>query len=154
MACGGNVDDVAAVRDLVGPDVELMLDCWMSLDVEYAVRLIEELRPFKLKWIEEALRSEDMDSHAELRRRVPWQTLATGEHWYTPVPFQHAASRRLVDVLQPDVMWVGGLTALACASAPSPTRRGWRSSHTPAPTNPTANTPATPCQAFPGANTS
>ena len=41
----GNVDDLAAVRDLVGPDVELMLDCWMSLDVEYAVRLIEELRP-------------------------------------------------------------------------------------------------------------
>ena len=115
----GNVDDVAAVRDLVGPDVELMLDCWMSLDVEYAVRLIEELRPFKLKWIEEALRSEDMDSHAELRRRVPWQTLATGEHWYTPVPFQHAASRRLVDVLQPDVMWVGGITALMriCAIA-------------------------------------
>ena len=62
-----NVEDIASLRDLVGPDVELMLDCWMSLDVEYAVRLIEELRPFKLKWIEEALRSEDMDSHAELR---------------------------------------------------------------------------------------
>ena len=96
-----------------------MLDCWMSLDVEYAVRLIEELRPFKLKWIEEVLRSEDMDSHAALRERVPWQTLATGEHWYTPVPFQHAASRRLVDILQPDIMWVGGITALMriCAIA-------------------------------------
>ena len=149
----GNVDDVAAVRDLVGPDVELMLDCWMSLDVEYAVRLIEELRPFKLKWIEEALRSEDMDSHAELRRRVPWQTLATGEHWYTPVPFQHAASRRLVDVLQPDVMWVGGITALMriCAIADA---AGLAVIPTPAPTSPTASTPATPCPAFPGANTS
>ncbi len=114
-----NVDDIAALRDLVGPDVELMLDCWMSLDVEYAVRLIEELRPFKLKWIEEALRSEDMDSHAALRDRVPWQALATGEHWYTPAPFQHAASRRLVDILQPDIMWVGGITALMriCAIA-------------------------------------
>ena len=50
---------------------------------------------------------------------MPWQTLATGEHWYTTVPFHHAASRHLVDIFQPDVNWVGGLTALVkiCAIA-------------------------------------
>ena len=114
-----NVTEIAALRELVGPEVELMLDCWMALDVDYAVRLIEELRPIRLKWVEEILPSEDMDAHAELRQRLPWQTLATGEHWYTPVPFQHAASHHLVDIVQPDIQWVGGLTPLVriCAIA-------------------------------------
>ena len=91
----------------------------MAFDVEYAVRLAEALRPYKLKWMEETLRSEDFDAHAALRQRVPWQTLATGEHWYTTVPFQHAASRHLVDIFQPDINWVGGLTAITkiCAIA-------------------------------------
>ncbi len=114
-----NVDMVASTREMVGDDVELMLDCWMAFDIEYAVRLAEELRPYKLKWMEEMLRSEEMDSHAQLRQRLPWQTLATGEHWYTSVPYQHAASRHLVDIFQPDINWVGGLTAITkiCAIA-------------------------------------
>ena len=114
-----NVELVAGTRELVGDEVELMLDCWMAFDLEYAVRLGEELRPCKLKWMEEVLRSEELDAHAELRRRLPWQTLATGEHWYTTAPFQQAASRFLVDILQPDINWVGGLTALVkiCAIA-------------------------------------
>ena len=114
-----NVEMVASTRELVGPDVELMLDCWMAFDLEYAVRLAEELRPYKLKWMEEMLRSEQMDAHGKLRERLPWQTLATGEHWYTSAPFQHAASRHLVDIFQPDINWVGGLTAITkiCAIA-------------------------------------
>ena len=107
-----NVELVAKTREQVGPKVELMLDCWMAFDVEYAVRLAEELRPYKLKWMEEMLRSEDVDAHAQLRQRVPWQTLATGEHWYGTTPFQHAASRHLIDIFQPDINWVGGLTAI------------------------------------------
>ena len=114
-----NVEFIGSTRELIGDDVELMLDCWMGFDIEYAVRLAEELRPFKLKWMEEILPSEDFDAHAELRRRVPWQTLATGEHWYTTVPFQHAASKHLVDIMQPDINWVGGMTAIVkiCAIA-------------------------------------
>ena len=114
-----NVEFIGSTRELIGDDVELMLDCWMGFDIEYAVRLAEELRPFKLKWMEEILPSEDFDAHAELRRRVPWQTLATGEHWYTTVPFQHAASKHLVDIMQPDISWVGGMTAIVkiCAIA-------------------------------------
>ncbi len=114
-----NLELISGVRDQIGPRIELMLDCWMAFDVEYAVRLAEELRPQKLKWMEETLRSEDFDAHLELKRRVPWQTLATGEHWFTTVPFQHAASRHLVDIFQPDINWVGGLTAIVkiCAIA-------------------------------------
>ncbi|MGV3722919.1 MAG: enolase C-terminal domain-like protein, partial [Actinomycetota bacterium] len=74
-------------------------------------RLAERLRPYRLRWIEEALIPEDLDSHVELRQRLPWQALATGEHWYTPVPFQWAAAHRVADILQPDIAWCGGVTA-------------------------------------------
>jgi L-rhamnonate dehydratase len=101
----------ATTRELIGPAVDLMLDCWMALDVEYTVRLAERLRPYRLRWLEDCLIPEDFEGFAELRRRLPWQGLATGEHWYATQPFAIAAGRRLVDVLQPDVLWVGGVTA-------------------------------------------
>jgi len=83
-----NEELVAKTRDLVGDDVEIMLDCYMAFDVDYTVRLAERLRPYGLKWMEEYLIPEDMDGHADVRARLPWQTLATGEHMYTPWPFK------------------------------------------------------------------
>ncbi len=106
-----NAELVARARDLIGPKIDLMLDCWMAFDLEYAVRLAERLRPYGLRWLEDCLTPEDLDGHIELRRRLPWQGLATGEHWYTPSPFAYAVSHRVADVLQPDVEWVGGVTA-------------------------------------------
>ncbi len=103
---------VAGAREMAGEDVELMLDCWQTFDVDYTVRLAEMLRPYRLRWIEEALPPDALDAHRELRRRVPWQSFATGEHWYGTTVFQHAAAHHLVDVFQPDVNWVGGLTAV------------------------------------------
>lgn len=101
---------VARVREQIGDQCELMLDCWMAFDVEYTVRLAERLRPYRLKWMEECLIPEDFDAHIALRQRLPWQTLATGEHWYTHVPFQWAASHGVADILQPDINWCGGVT--------------------------------------------
>lgn len=105
-----NEEFVAQTRDQIGDECELMLDCWMAFDVEYTVRLAEALRPYKLKWMEECLIPEDFDAHVALRQRLPWQTLATGEHWYTHVPFQWAANHKVADILQPDINWCGGVT--------------------------------------------
>jgi L-rhamnonate dehydratase len=106
----GNEEFVAQARELIGDECELMLDCWMAFDVEYTVRLAEVLRPYRLKWMEECLLSEDYDAHVALRQRLPWQTLSTGEHWYTHVPFQWAVRHQAVDILQPDINWVGGVS--------------------------------------------
>lgn len=105
-----NEEFVAQAREQIGPNRELMLDCWMAFDVDYTVRLAEVLRPYRLKWMEECLIPEDIDGHLALRQRLPWQTLATGEHWYTHVPFQWAINHRVADILQPDIEWCGGLT--------------------------------------------
>jgi len=103
---------VAQVREVIGDEAELMLDCWMAFDVEYTVRLAEVLRPYRLKWMEECLIPEDFDAHVALRERLPWQTLATGEHWYSHVPFQWAISHHVLDILQPDINWCGGMSTV------------------------------------------
>ena len=102
---------ISQTRAAIGDERELMLDCWPVGDVEFMVRLAERLRPYRLKWLEDYLYPEDLASFEEMRRRVPWQTLATGERWFTHLPFGEAAARRTVDIFQPDIRWVGGLTA-------------------------------------------
>ena len=106
-----NVELVARTREQVGDDVEVMLDAWISLNVEYVVRLSEALKPYRIKWLEDYLPPYDMDSYIKVRQRVPSQILATGEHWHTIHPFALAAGQGLVDIMQPDVAWVGGITA-------------------------------------------
>ncbi len=106
-----NTDLVARTREKIGPDVKLMLDCWMAFDVDYAVALSSRLKPYNVGWIEDCLIPEDIEAHHELRRRLPHQPLATGEHWYGTHMFAHAAKHRLVDVFQPDICWAGGFTA-------------------------------------------
>lgn len=102
---------VAATREQVGDDVEIAVDAWMSFNTDYAVRICEALRPYRIKWLEDYLIPEDMDSYFRVRERVPYQTLATGEHWYSIHPFALAATHGLVDIFQPDLSWVGGITA-------------------------------------------
>ena len=106
-----NIEIVAKTREQIGPDIELAVDSWMSSNIEYAVRLSEGLKPFKIKWLEDYMLPEDMDSYSKIRQRIPGQILATGEHWDNIHPFSDAAGRGLVDILQPDVQWVGGITA-------------------------------------------
>jgi len=106
-----NEELVARAREQVGDDVELMVDGWTALNVEYVVRLTELLRPYRIKWLEDYLLPDDMAGYSKVRQRVPGAILASGEHWYGTQPFAVAASQGLVDILQPDLAWVGGLTA-------------------------------------------
>ena len=109
---GETEDTIAAAREALGPDRELMLDCYaVTSDQDFIVRLAERLRPYRLKWIEDYLLPEDLQGYDSVRRRLPWQTLASGERWYMLAPFSAAAAGHLVDIMQPDIRYVGGMTA-------------------------------------------
>ena len=90
-----------------------MLDAWTGFDIEHTVRVCETMKPYGLKWMEDYIRADDFVGYETVRQRLPWQTLATGEHWYLPTVFAAAAGRRLVDIFQPDVLWCGGITSAA-----------------------------------------
>src|SRR5499426_3179087 len=105
-----NVEAVAAARETVGPEFPLMLDCYMALNVPYTIRLAQALKPYNVRWIEECLPPDDYDGYAELKRKIDWLLIATGEHEYTRYGFRELIARRCADILQPDINWVGGLT--------------------------------------------
>jgi len=106
-----NVARVRAARELGGPEADLMLDAWMSWDVDYTLRMAERLAPYHLKWIEEPLSADDYSGYARLTREIGTTQIAAGEHEYTHFGFGEFIRNRCAHVLQPDVTWCGGLTA-------------------------------------------
>ncbi|ECH2927347.1 L-rhamnonate dehydratase [Salmonella enterica] len=103
---------VADMREKCGPDFWLMLDCWMSQDVNYATKLAHACAPFNLKWIEECLPPQQYEGYRELKRNAPAGMMVTsGEHHGTLQSFRTLAETG-IDIMQPDVGWCGGLTTL------------------------------------------
>ena len=75
------------------------------------MRVVEALKPYQIKWLEDYLLPEDMESYATCAPGYRANPIGDGEHWYTIHPFAEAAGRGLVDIMQPDIQWVGGVTA-------------------------------------------
>jgi L-rhamnonate dehydratase len=108
-----NIAMIADMRANVGPDFWLMLDCWMSLDLNYSIRLAQRARDYGLKWIEEALSPDDYWGYAELKRNAPpGMLVTTGEHEATRWGFRMLLEMGCCDIIQPDVGWCGGMTEL------------------------------------------
>ncbi len=112
-----NVERVAEVRGIVGPDIAVMVDCWMSWDVEYTLAFARAAEPYGLRWIEEPLPPDDYDGYAELRRRLTNTPISTGEHEYTRWGFKELLTRGCADVIQPDLAWSGGITEIRRVAA-------------------------------------
>lgn len=103
-------EKISRARSVVGDDADLMFNPIMSFNVDYAVRLIERLRPYRLRWVEEPLQPWDTDGLRRLRERAPYQSIATGEDHHGRHAFKALLDARCVDVLQPDIEWCGGFT--------------------------------------------
>jgi L-rhamnonate dehydratase len=113
-----NIAMLAEMRSRVGEDFWLMYDCWMSLDVNYTIRLAEKAKEYGLKWIEEALSPDDYWGYAEIRRNAPkGMLITTGEHEATRWGFRMLLEMDCCDIIQPDVNWCGGITELIKISA-------------------------------------
>jgi galactonate dehydratase len=103
------IEIVEAVREAVGPDIDLMLDVHGRLNVPTAIAMCRELARFDLTWIEEPVPPENIDALAEVRRKSP-VPIAAGERWYEPGKFAEALAKGAADILQPDVSHAGGLS--------------------------------------------
>ena len=113
-----NLQLVRTLRETLGDDVDLMFDCWMSWDLQYAVSMANDMMPYNPTWLEEPLPPNRVDGFIKLKREtgIP---LSTGEHLYTrwdAKPFLEAGA---IDFLQADPDWTGGITELVkiCALA-------------------------------------
>jgi L-rhamnonate dehydratase len=104
-----NEELVATLREAVGPDVEIMLDAWMSWDVPYTLTMARRLERYRPRWIEEPVLPDKIDSYAAIRRQSPVPT-AGGEHEYTRWGLHQLMAAGGVDVVQADIYWAGGIT--------------------------------------------
>ncbi len=103
------VANVAAVRDAVGPDVDLCIEVHGRLAPAWSIAMARRLEPFAPFFYEEPVPVENVDALVRVARaiRIP---VATGERLCTKFAFQELLRRRAVDVIQPDLCHAGGLT--------------------------------------------
>ncbi|MDO9397676.1 MAG: mandelate racemase/muconate lactonizing enzyme family protein [Herbiconiux sp.] len=104
-----DLDRLRAVRDVLGPDRALMVDANQRWDLDRATRAAEEIALFDVAWLEEPLRADDLAGYAELRRRSP-VPVALGENVHTHYRFRDFLDAGAVDVVQPNIVRVGGIT--------------------------------------------
>ena len=100
---------VLAARTAVGRDIELMLDPNCAWSCEEALRLVPELAPADLRWTEDAIWPPE-DHHSMRRLRDAGLRVAAGENTGTLFDFARLFELGAVDVAQPDVTKVGGIT--------------------------------------------
>lgn len=104
-----DLDRLAAVRDVLGPDRALMIDANQRWTLAQATDAVSALAVHDLAWIEEPLRADDLAGHAELARRID-VPVAVGENLYTEYRFAEFLRAGAAQIVQPNIIRVGGIT--------------------------------------------
>ena len=104
-----NVEMVAKLRDAIGDDMDLAADAYMGWTTQYAIEMLEKLKPYELAWVEEPISADDYDGYARLRASTNI-AIAGGEHEFTRHGFKELITRGCVDIVQLDVNRCGGPT--------------------------------------------
>ncbi|MFP3896983.1 MAG: mandelate racemase/muconate lactonizing enzyme family protein [Anaerolineales bacterium] len=102
---------VAAVREAVGPHVDILVEAHAKFDVMNAIQLGKRLEPYRPLFYEEPVSQENLSELLEVRRKVDIP-IATGERLYIKFPFAQIVEAHAADVLQPDIANAGGITEL------------------------------------------
>lgn len=105
-----NLKRVEAVREVIGYGNDLMLDCYMGWNLDYAKRMLPKLEPFELRWLEEPVIADDVAGYIELNT-MGGTPISGGEHEFSIIGCKDLIEQKAVSVLQYDTNRVGGITA-------------------------------------------
>ncbi len=105
------VENVKAVREAIGPDIDILVEVHRRLAPMHAVRVARMLEEFSPFWYEEPVSSENLDALAKVRKeiRIP---VVTGEELYTKHSFRRVFEKRAADIINADVCNCGGILEL------------------------------------------
>lgn len=103
------IEQLKAIRDALGDDIELMVDLHARLDPAESIWFCQECEPLRMFVVEDPIRSEHPHGYRHIREHtnVP---LAAGEQWATKWEFRTVIEEELVDYVRPDLCITGGLT--------------------------------------------
>ena len=105
------VENVRAVREAVGPDVDILVEMHRRLAPMHAVRIAHEIERYRPFWFEEPILAENIPALASVRQKINIPVV-TGEELYTKFEFREVFERQAADILNPDVCNVGGILEL------------------------------------------
>lgn len=105
---GRAIELVAAVRDAVGPETEILIEMHGRMNRTTALEMADALVPYKPSWIEEPVPPENLETLRDvtMRTTIP---VATGERLYSRHEFRRLFELQAADIIQPDIMHTGGL---------------------------------------------
>jgi len=104
-----DLDRIEAVRNAIGPRVNLMVDANAIWDLPTALRFGARLKDYDVYWIEEPLGPDDVPGHAQLAQSIT-TPIALGEQLYSPARFRDFITAGAVHFVQPDATRIGGIT--------------------------------------------
>ena len=102
---------VGAVREAIGPDIEILIDAHGMYNVPTAVELANRLAKHDIHWFEEPVPVESYSALRQVRREIPVK-ISVGERLHTRWEFVNIFENNLADFVMPDVTWTGGITEL------------------------------------------
>ncbi|RPJ37487.1 MAG: mandelate racemase/muconate lactonizing enzyme family protein, partial [Chloroflexi bacterium] len=102
---------VEAVRDAVGPDVEILIEMHGRFNPVTAVDMINALSPYQPGWFEEPVPPENLPALKKVTDAVSPKgiPIATGERIHTLYEYRELFELRAADIIQPDITHIGGL---------------------------------------------
>jgi L-alanine-DL-glutamate epimerase-like enolase superfamily enzyme len=104
-----DIERVKAVRQAIGPNVRLAIDANNAWTPSVALRFMREVERFNIFWLEEPVATDDIEGSALVAHQL--DTPVAGYETETGLPgFRDLITRRAVDIVQPDVIWTGGIT--------------------------------------------
>lgn len=102
------VDIVGAVREAVGNDIDLLIECHGRFNPYTAVQISYELAPFKPMLMEEPCPPDNFEALAAVKRKSPIP-ISAGERVYGIYSFDDLFAKEAVDIAQPDMFHTGGM---------------------------------------------
>ena len=102
------VANVKAMREALGPDMDLLIDAHRRVAPHHSIRVAKRLEEYGIFCYEEPCLSDNLDLVAEVRRAIS-TPVVTGETLYTKEDFARVFEKRAADILNPDICAVGGL---------------------------------------------
>ena len=113
---GRDIRRAFLVRETVGDDVRVMLDCNQQWTLPQAIAMCEQLRDMNPFWIEEPTHPDDVLAHQTLSRAIAPLQLAIGEHVPNQVIFKNYLQADAAGFLQPDCVRLGGVSEFITVS--------------------------------------
>ena len=104
-----NIELVEAVREVIGYDTDLMLECYMGWNLDYSKRMIPKLVKYNPRWLEEPVIADDVNGYKELNNMnaIP---ISGGEHEFNLFGFKQLLDLNALSYIQYDNNRVGGFT--------------------------------------------